>query len=184
MSVVTIRIPTPLRTLTGGADEVSVEGTTVGEVLRELVTRHQGLSRYLFNGDGELREFINIYVDDRNVSSLDGLDSAVEPATVFVWDSDRGYRLSLKGLEAIDTIESECDISMAGESLMYCLHFGWGGETLRVNGRYREYPGSHDRIPWNTYPNRFFNYFRLPKMLTQGMEVSARFGGSRIRRSF
>ena len=82
MSVVTIRIPTPLRTLTGGADEVSVEGTTVGEVLRELVTRHQGLSRYLFNGDGELREFINIYVDDRNVSSLDGLDSAVEPAGV------------------------------------------------------------------------------------------------------
>ncbi len=82
MSQATVRIPTPLRTFTGGADELSVEGTTVGEVLRELVTRHQGLSRHLFNGHGELREFINIYLDDRNVSSLDGLDSAVEHASV------------------------------------------------------------------------------------------------------
>lgn len=82
MSVVTIRIPTPLRTLTGGADEVSVEGTSVGEVLRELVSQHRELSRHLFNGNGELREFINIYVDDRNVWSLDGLDSAVEPGSV------------------------------------------------------------------------------------------------------
>lgn len=93
MSVVTLRIPTPLRTFTGGADELSVEGTTVGEALRELVARYDGLSRHLFNGDGELREFINIYLDDRNVSSLDGLDSPIEhPSVVTIVPAVAGGR--------------------------------------------------------------------------------------------
>ena len=53
MNRVTVRIPTPLRSFTGGADEVSVDGESVGEALRDLVVRHDGLARHLFNGRGE-----------------------------------------------------------------------------------------------------------------------------------
>ena len=82
MSVVMVRVPTPLRSFTGGADEVSVEGKNVGEVLRELVASHQDLGRHLFDTDGGVRQFINIYVNDQNVSSLEGLDTTVENGAV------------------------------------------------------------------------------------------------------
>lgn len=82
MSKVTVRVPTPLRSFTGGAGEVLIEGSSVGDILRQLVTRHDGLSRHLFDADGELRQFINIYLDDRNVRALDGLDSVVENGDV------------------------------------------------------------------------------------------------------
>jgi len=82
MTRVTVRIPTPLRGFTGGADEVPVEGTDVRQVLLHLVNHHRGLERQLFRADGELREFINIFLGDRNIRSLDGLDSRVEAAAV------------------------------------------------------------------------------------------------------
>lgn len=82
MSEVTVRIPTPLRSFTSGADEVPIEGSNVGDILRQLAERHEGLSRLLFDTDGDLRQFINIYLDDRNVKSLDGLDSAVSSGDV------------------------------------------------------------------------------------------------------
>ena len=77
MSTVTVRIPTPLRTFTRGADEVPIEGSSVGEILHRLAEQHRGLDRHLFDAEGELRQFINIYVDDRNIRSLQGLDSSV-----------------------------------------------------------------------------------------------------------
>jgi molybdopterin synthase sulfur carrier subunit len=77
-----VRIPTPLRRFTAGADEVSVEGKSVGQVLQELAARHQGLSQHLFDTNGGLRQFINIYVNDRNVNALDGFDTAVDTGTV------------------------------------------------------------------------------------------------------
>jgi len=67
---------------TGGADEVLVDGSSVGDILRQLATRHDGLSRHLFDADGELRQFINIYLDDRNVRSLHGLDSVVQSGDI------------------------------------------------------------------------------------------------------
>jgi molybdopterin synthase sulfur carrier subunit len=82
MSVVSVRIPTPLRRFTAGTDEVDVEGKSVGEALQGLVARHQDLGRHLFDGDGGLRQFINIYLNDRNVRSLAGLDTPVENGTV------------------------------------------------------------------------------------------------------
>jgi molybdopterin synthase sulfur carrier subunit len=74
---VTIRIPTQLRTLTGGANEVPAEGTTVGEVLKALDARHPGIGDRLFDDDGRLRRFVNIFVADEDVRFLDGLDTAV-----------------------------------------------------------------------------------------------------------
>jgi molybdopterin synthase sulfur carrier subunit len=74
---VIIRIPTQLRTLTGGANEVPAEGSTVGEVLKALDAGHPGIGDRLFDEDGRLRRFVNIFGADEDVRFLDGLDTAV-----------------------------------------------------------------------------------------------------------
>ena len=82
MSAVTVRIPTPLRTFTDGADEIPVQGSNVRDALLELVARHKELDRQLFKTNGELRDFINIFLGDTNIRSLAGLDSPIESAEV------------------------------------------------------------------------------------------------------
>lgn len=82
MSKATIRIPAPLRSFTAGADEVQVEGATVGEVIRELVARNHELETHLLDGDGQIRNFINVFVDDRNITALEGLDSSLSDGAV------------------------------------------------------------------------------------------------------
>lgn len=82
MNQATVRIPTPLRPLVGGSDEVSASGRTVGQVLQDVGARHAGLLERILDGDGQLRNFVNIYLDDANVRSLDGLDSEVADGTV------------------------------------------------------------------------------------------------------
>ena len=74
---VTVRVPTTLRTLTGGASEVSLEGETVGEVLAALESAHPGFSDRLLDADGGLRRFVNLYVADDDVRFRDGLDTKV-----------------------------------------------------------------------------------------------------------
>jgi molybdopterin synthase sulfur carrier subunit len=74
---VKVRIPTQLRTLTGGAGEVGVEGTTVGEVLKALDAAHAGFADRLFDETGELRRFVNVFVADEDVRFLEGLAPAV-----------------------------------------------------------------------------------------------------------
>ncbi len=82
MSEATVRIPTPLRAFTGGVGEVPVEGGTVGQVLQALSERHEGLAERILGPDGQLRNFVNVYVGDRNVRSLEGLDSPVAAGAV------------------------------------------------------------------------------------------------------
>ena len=74
---VTVRIPTQLRTLTGGAGEVPADGSTVGEVLKALDAAHPGLGERLFDESGKLRRFVNVFVADEDVRFLEGLDTAV-----------------------------------------------------------------------------------------------------------
>lgn len=74
---VTVRIPTQLRTLTGGAGEVPVEGSTVGEVLKALDVAHPGLGERLFDENGKLRRFVNVFLADEDVRFLDGLETGV-----------------------------------------------------------------------------------------------------------
>ena len=74
---VTVRIPTQLRTLTGGAGEVSVEGSTVGEVLKGLDALHPGMGERLFDEGGGLRRFVNVFVADEDVRFLEGLSTPV-----------------------------------------------------------------------------------------------------------
>lgn len=74
---VTVRVPTTLRTLTGGESEVSVEGETVGAVLTALDAAHPGFKDKIFDDEGKLRRFVNVFVADDDVRFMDGLDTAV-----------------------------------------------------------------------------------------------------------
>jgi sulfur-carrier protein len=75
--MITVRVPTQLRTLTGGAGEVSVEGATVGEVLKALEVAHPGFAERLFDEKGDLRRFVNVFVADEDGRFLDGLSTTV-----------------------------------------------------------------------------------------------------------
>jgi molybdopterin synthase sulfur carrier subunit len=74
---VNVRVPTTLRTLTGGSSEVVVEGATVGEVLAALEAAHPGFAERLLDDEGGLRRFVNVFVADDDVRFLDGLDTKV-----------------------------------------------------------------------------------------------------------
>jgi molybdopterin synthase sulfur carrier subunit len=74
---VKVRIPTQLRSLTGGAGEVTLEGSTVSEVLTALDTAHPGFAGRLFDEDGSLRRFVNVFVADEDVRFLQGLATPV-----------------------------------------------------------------------------------------------------------
>ncbi len=76
---VSVRIPTQLRNLTGGQAEVSLEGSTVGEVLKGLDAAHPGLGERLFDESGELRRFVNVFVADEDVRFRQGLETPVQP---------------------------------------------------------------------------------------------------------
>ena len=73
---VKVRIPTQLRALTDGSSEVPAEGATVAAVIGDLEQRYPGISERLVNG-GELRRFVNVYVDGEDVRFLQGLDTSV-----------------------------------------------------------------------------------------------------------
>ena len=75
--MVTIRIPTTLRTLTGGASQVEVEGATVSEALEALEAAHPGFAERIFDDEGNLRRFVNVFVADDDVRYLDGVGTAV-----------------------------------------------------------------------------------------------------------
>jgi molybdopterin converting factor small subunit len=73
----TVRIPTQLRNLAGGASEVTVESGTVGSVLDALETTHPGFRERLFDDAGKLRRFVNVFVAEEDVRFLEGLDTKV-----------------------------------------------------------------------------------------------------------
>ena len=77
-ATVTVRIPTPLRSATDGQSTVDVEAGTVDAALRTLVDRYPDLADNLYDEDDELRQFVNIYVDDEDVRFGDGVDTALE----------------------------------------------------------------------------------------------------------
>jgi molybdopterin synthase sulfur carrier subunit len=74
---VTVRIPTPLRSLTGGADEVSAKGGTVAEVIDDLEANHPGMKDRLCDEKG-VRRFVNIYANDEDIRFLDNLATTLK----------------------------------------------------------------------------------------------------------
>jgi molybdopterin synthase sulfur carrier subunit len=80
--VAVLRIPTQLRSLSGDAAEVKVEGTTVADVLKGLDAQHPGFGERLFDEQGALRRFVNVFVADEDIRFLQNLDTPVDDATV------------------------------------------------------------------------------------------------------
>ncbi len=76
MRSITVIVPTPLRQYTGGLDTVEIEAGTVGEALSELTGRFAELQRHLYSEDGELRSFVNIYLNDEDIRYLEGKEEA------------------------------------------------------------------------------------------------------------
>ncbi len=75
----TIRIPSALRTLTGGASDVEVTAATVRDALVELDRRHPGVGARVLDGAGSVKPFIRIFVGPEDIGGLDGLDTRVGP---------------------------------------------------------------------------------------------------------
>ncbi|MFO8232318.1 MAG: ubiquitin-like small modifier protein 1 [Longimonas sp.] len=88
---VTFHIPTPLRSATDDQATARATGTTVGVALQNLVERYPELKSNLYTDAGELRQFVNIYVDDDDIRYLDGPDTALnEGAEVSIVPSIAG----------------------------------------------------------------------------------------------
>ncbi len=66
-----ILIPTPLRQYAEKKDSVELNGSTVGEVLAALTTQHADLRKHLFNDEGKLRSFVNVYLNDEDIRYLE-----------------------------------------------------------------------------------------------------------------
>ena len=73
----TLKIPTPLRAYAGGQAVVSVQGRKVGEALADLTAQHPNLRQHIFNEAGELRPFVNLYLNEEDVRYLDGVDTEI-----------------------------------------------------------------------------------------------------------
>jgi molybdopterin converting factor small subunit len=88
-----ILIPTPLRQFTGGADAVEAPGSTVGDALSALIAAHPDLKKNLYNDEGKLRSFVNIYVNDEDIRYLSREATELAPAdTVSIIPSIAGGR--------------------------------------------------------------------------------------------
>ena len=79
---VTVRIPTTLRPLSGGVPTVAVEGGTLAAVISSLDAVHPGFGDRLLDEQGNLRRFVNVFVDDDDVRYLDGLKTVVPDGQV------------------------------------------------------------------------------------------------------
>lgn len=77
----TVRIPTPLRKLTGGQEQVSIAAATIGELIEALERAHPGLRERLVDDKGQVRRFINLFVGDEDIRFLSGLATPLAEGT-------------------------------------------------------------------------------------------------------
>ena len=88
-----ILIPTPLRPYTDKKDAVEAEGATIGELLADLTRRHSGLKAHLYNEQGKLRSFVNVYLNDEDIRYMNKDASPVTDSdTVSIVPSIAGGR--------------------------------------------------------------------------------------------
>jgi molybdopterin converting factor small subunit len=80
----TVRIPPVLRPSVGGEKELTAEGSSVGEILRQLAASHPETESQLFSSDGELNRYVNVYLNDEDVRVLEGLDTSVSESDTLV----------------------------------------------------------------------------------------------------
>jgi molybdopterin converting factor small subunit len=82
MSTVTVRIPTPLRSYTSGADEVRVDAATVGEALTALGAMHEDVLPRILAENGQPRQFVNIYLGSENIRAARGMQTPVKDGDI------------------------------------------------------------------------------------------------------
>ena len=88
-----ILIPTPLRPYTDKKDAVEAEGTKIGELLADLTRQHAGLKGHLYNEQGKLRSFVNIYLNDDDIRYLQKEETKVSAGdTISIIPSVAGGR--------------------------------------------------------------------------------------------
>ena len=75
MSSISVRIPTILRSYTGGEAEVKASGSTVREVVADLDANYSGIAARILDDNGKIRRFVNVYVGEEDVRFADGLDT-------------------------------------------------------------------------------------------------------------
>src|SRR6476469_1360982 len=73
-----VRIPTPLRKLTQGSEEVSASGKNVGEVITDLEKKYPGIKERICDESGAVRRFVNIFLKDEDIRFLQNLDTPVK----------------------------------------------------------------------------------------------------------
>jgi molybdopterin converting factor small subunit len=78
MNMAVLKIPTPLRSYTNGQVEVNVAGSNVAEAMESLVQQFPTLRPHLYNGDGRLRPFVNLFLGENNVKDLQGLETPLD----------------------------------------------------------------------------------------------------------
>ena len=76
MSVI-VRVPTPLRKITNGADKIEVASGTLQEIIESLNMKFPGIKEKLCDANGNLKSFVNIYINDENIRVLNGINSIV-----------------------------------------------------------------------------------------------------------
>jgi sulfur-carrier protein len=74
----TVRLPNPLRPYAGGQAEVAVQGSSVSEALDSLLKNHPDLRPHLYNSNGELRPFVNLFIGEDNVADLQGMNTPLQ----------------------------------------------------------------------------------------------------------
>ena len=75
---ISVRIPTPLRRVTNGVDKVDAEGDTLDQIIDSLDSQYPGIKGRLCDEDGNLRNFVNVYVNGEDVRFMQGLATATK----------------------------------------------------------------------------------------------------------
>src|SRR5262245_32980147 len=75
---ISVRIPTPLRKFTGGAESVTASGATVAAIVQDVESRHPGLKERICDDAGKVRRFVNVYVNGEDIRFLSSLETAVK----------------------------------------------------------------------------------------------------------
>lgn len=73
-----LRMPATLRSYTLGQSEISLQGETVGQMMDDLVAQFPALRTHLYNGEGGLRPFVNLFIGEQNIKDLQGLETALK----------------------------------------------------------------------------------------------------------
>jgi molybdopterin synthase sulfur carrier subunit len=91
---VRVQIPSPLRSLTGGAEVVEVEASDIASLIENLESRHRGIKERLCDAEGQLRRYVRVFVNDEDVRTLQDRATALKPGdTVAIVPAIAGGRV-------------------------------------------------------------------------------------------